>query len=88
MPKMLVIAACLINLGDDAGGVSHEVGDMPEVPKDTAKLLAENDRVLYVNEKDDHTKPARFTASERMVKAAEAMRKEAAKAAKATEATE
>lgn len=81
MPKILVIAACLINLGDDRGGVDHAVGEFADVPKDTARFLAENERVLYTDKKDDHTKEGRYTASDKMVKAAIAMAKEAEKAA-------
>lgn len=73
MPKVLVISACLINFGDDRGGVDHAVGDMPEVPKDTARVLAENDRVLYANKADDHSKTGRYTASEAELKAAQAL---------------
>jgi hypothetical protein len=80
MPKMLVIAACLINLGDDRGGVDHAVGQFVDVPKDTARILADNERALYVEKTADHTKEGRYTAHERMVKAAEAMAKPAKKA--------
>lgn len=83
MPKILVIAACLINTGDDRGGVHADEGDITEAPKDTARFLADVGRVLYVDEKDDHTKPARYTASEAMLKAAQAMAKAKSQAAKA-----
>lgn len=83
MPKMLVIAACLINLGDDRGGVHADEGEIVESPKDSARFLCEVGRTLYVDEKDDHTKPARYTASEAMLKAAQAMAKAKSQAAKA-----
>lgn len=82
MPKLLIIAATLVNYGDDRGGVDQAVGDIVNANKDTARTLAEADRALYVDEADDHSKPARYTASAAMVKAAEAAAKAAAKAAK------
>lgn len=86
MPKMLIIAACLINLEDDRGGVDHAQGDIVDVPKkDTAKVLAENERALYVDKSADHTKEGRYTASEKMLKAAATMATAKAKAAKDAE---
>lgn len=71
--KVLVIAACLINFGDDRGGVHHDVGEVADVPKGQAEALARADRVLYVNRKDDPTKGGQYTASEAMIKAAKAI---------------
>ena len=79
MPKQLIIAACLINFDDDKGGQHHDVGQIVDVPKDTAKKLAEANRGLYVSRKDDPTKTGQFTASEAMLKAADEMAKARAK---------
>lgn len=88
MPKMLIIAACLINFEDDRGGVDHAQGEIVDVPKkDTAKVLAENERALYVDKAADHTKEGRYTASERMLKAAAAMAAAKSKAAKEAESS-
>lgn len=83
--KVLVIAACILNLGDDRGGLHHDVGEVADIPKGQAESLARADRVLYVNRKDDPTKTGQFTASEAMLKAAEALEAEKVKAAKAIE---
>lgn len=86
MPKMLIIAACLINYGDERGGVDHEVGDMPDVPtKATATFLADTERALYIDKRDDHNRDGRYTASEKMIAAAKALAK--SKAAPAPPAT-
>lgn len=79
--KLLIIAACLVNFGDDQGGVAVAEGDIPDLPKDQAVRLAEHGRALYVSDKDDHTKTKIYTASEALLKAAEAKAKAAAKAA-------
>ena len=79
MPKVLVISACLINYGDDRGGVDHATGEIVDVPKDTARLLADNERVLYADKADDHSKVGRYTASAAMLRAAKAMAESAAK---------
>ena len=73
MTKQLVIAACLVNYGDDRGGVHADVGEFVEVTKKQAEDLASAERTLYVSKKDDHMKDGRYTASEAMIKAAEAM---------------
>ena len=80
MPKILVIEPCLINFGDDRGGVDHAVGDFAEVNKDTARFLADNGRSLYCSESDDPTKEKRLTATKAMLKAAEAASKPSAAA--------
>lgn len=85
MPKLLIISACLINLGTDDGGIDHAEGEFADVPKDTARFLAENGRALYCDKKDDHTKEARFSASDKQLKAAEALGKARAAAAAAAE---
>ena len=75
MPKQLVIESCLINFGDDRGGVHCDAGDTVEVPKGTAIDLARAGRTLYVDKKDDPDKNGRHTASAEMLKAAADMRK-------------
>lgn len=80
MPKQLIIEPCLINYGDDRGGVDHAIGDFVEVSKDTANKLAIAGRALYVDKKDDPDKHARNTASRDMLQAAEAMAKAKKKA--------
>lgn len=71
MPKILVIETCIINYGDDRGGVVESFGAVTEVNKDTARNLTVTGRVLYVNKADDPDKTGRYTASAEMVKAAE-----------------
>lgn len=79
--KILLIAACLVNFGDDRGGIDCAQGDIVDVPKDTAFFLAQNERALYVDKKDDPSKEGRYTADEKMVKAAQDLAKARAKAA-------
>lgn len=81
MPKMLIIEACMVNHGDDRGGVHQSAGDMPDVPKDAARALVSAGRALYVNKNDDTDKHGRNTASREMLAAAEAMQKPARKTA-------
>lgn len=83
MPKVLVIEPCIINLGDDRGGVDHAVGVIAEPTKDTAWTLAQHGRALYVDPKDDPSKGNHYTASKALLKAAEAAAKAKAAAAKA-----
>lgn len=90
MPKILIIDPCLVNFADDRGGIHHDAGDMPDVPKAAATDLVRRGRALYINKADDTDKAGRYTASADMVKAAKAIEsakaKEAAKeAAKASE---
>ncbi|MDP3136992.1 MAG: hypothetical protein Q8N17_11765 [Burkholderiaceae bacterium] len=85
MPKQLIIEACLINYGDDRGGVDHAAGTIVEVPKGTAIDLARAGRTLYVEKKDDPDKAGRHTASPEMLKAAADMRKTRDKATAAPE---
>lgn len=73
MPKQLIIEPCLINFGDDRGGVDCAAGDIVEVPKGTAGDLARAGRTLFVDKKDDPDKHGRFTASEAMLAAAKEM---------------
>lgn len=83
MPKVLITESCLINRGDDRGGVHCEAGEIAEnVPKDTAIDLARMGRVLFVDSNDDPTKGNTLTASKEMLKAAADMRSARAKAAK------
>ena len=76
MPKVLIIEPCLINLGDDRGGVDHGAGEIVDVNKDTANTLARANRALYVSKVDDPDKHGLFTATKEMVRAAEALTKQ------------
>lgn len=80
MPKILVIETCIINYGDDRGGVVESFGAITEVTKDTARALTVSGRALYVNKADDPDKTGRHTASADMVKAAAREAKSADKA--------
>lgn len=71
--KQLIIEPCLINYGDDRGGVDQAAGDIVDVPKETAINLARLGRTLFVERKDDPDKTGRYTASEAMLSAAKAM---------------
>lgn len=84
--KILILAACLINFGDDKGGIHHDEGQTPDVPKEAATALVRSGRALYVNRTDDTDKGGRNTASKDMLAAAKAMNEERAAAAKAAEA--
>lgn len=88
MPKQLVIESCLINHGDDRGGVHHDAGEIVEVPKGTAIDLARAGRTLFVDKKEDPDKNGRHTASADMLKAAADMRKSRDKAAAASDKTD
>lgn len=79
MPKQLVIEACIINHGDDRGGVDYAAGTIVEVNKETANTLACAGRTLYIDKKDDPDKNGRNTTSEAMIRAAEAMAKKTEK---------
>lgn len=85
MPKILIIETCLVNHGDDAGGIAHEAGETIDVNKDTAIELAKYGRSLYLNKADDPTKTKQYSASTDMVKAVETAAKARAAAAKAAE---
>lgn len=80
MPKMLIIEACLVNYGDDRGGVHECAGAQIEVGKDAATALVQAGRALYTDKKDDPNKTGANTASKEMIAAAEAAVKAAAKA--------
>ena len=84
--KILIIAACLVNVGDDAGGQHAEQGDMPDVPKDVAVKLVGSGRALYINKADDPDKAGANTASKDLVQAAYASKTAKEKAAKAAAA--
>lgn len=73
--KLLIIEACLVNFGDDFGGVHQCAGDLPDVPKDTARALVSSGRALYTAKTDDPDKSGRNTATPDMMRAAEAMAK-------------
>lgn len=77
--KLLILAACLINLGDDAGGIHHDEGQTADVPKDAATALVRSGRALYVSRTDDPDKGGRNTASKDMLAAAEALIKSKSK---------
>lgn len=70
MPKILIIETCIVNHGDDRGGVVETLGTTVEVNKDTARDLCTGGRALYLDKSDDHDKQGRNTASPEMVKAA------------------
>lgn len=72
--KQLIIEPCLINYGDDRGGVDQAAGDIVDVPKETAINLARLGRTLFVDRKDDPEKTGRYTATEAMLSAAKAMK--------------
>lgn len=73
MPKLLIIEACLVNFGDDRGGVDQAAGDIVDVSKETARALATAGRALYVSKADDPDRSGRHTATKDMLKAADAM---------------
>lgn len=81
MPKLLILDPCLVNFADDRGGIHHDAGEMPDVPKAAATDLVRRGRALYINKADDADKASRYTASAEMVKAAKAMEAAKAKAA-------
>lgn len=81
--KQLVIEPCLINLGDDRGGVDHAAGEIVDVQKGIAGDLARAGRTLFVDRKDDPDKHGRYTASEAMLSAAKDMVRARKKAASA-----
>lgn len=84
--KQLIIEPCIVNYGDDRGGVDQTIGDVVDVPKDVASKLASNGRALYLDKKDDPSRDGRYTASKDMVQAAKELN--AAKAKAAAEAAE
>jgi len=84
MPKILITAACQVNFGDDRGGVHVDDCEIGNVTKEVAQALVRSGRALYVEKKDDPDKHGRDTASAEMLKAAEAVRKSRASAAKAS----
>lgn len=73
MPKMLIIETCIVNHGDDRGGVVETVGATIEVNKDTARDLCNTARALYISKTDAPDKNGRNTASEAMIAAAKDM---------------
>lgn len=77
--KVLITEPCLVNFGDDHGGVHQAAGALPDVPKDQAIALANAGRALYVERKDDPDKNGRNTAPPEMLKAAQEMAKAASK---------
>lgn len=71
--KQLVIETCVVNYGDDRGGVVQSAGDIVDIPKDLARNLSIAGRTLYVSRNDDHDKSGRFTATRDMLAAAQEM---------------
>lgn len=84
--KILIIAATLVNYGDDQGGVHEETGAVVDAPKDVAHKLVQAGRALYISKADDPAKDGRNTATKEEIKAAEALAKAAAEAAAAAAA--
>lgn len=80
--KMLITEPCLVNFGDDRGGIHQDAGDLPDVPKDQAIALANVGRALYTDRKDDPDKSGRNTATSEMLKAAQELAKAKAKPVK------
>lgn len=77
--KMLIIESCLVNFGDDRGGVHQDIGQMPDVPKEQAIGLVRSGRALFTSKADDADRNGAYTASPEMLKAAEQALKAAAK---------
>lgn len=69
MPKILVIEGCVINHGDDRGGVVYSVGEAADVTKEAASALVRAGRALYVRREDDASKGG-YTASPEILQAA------------------
>lgn len=69
MPKILVIECCVINHGDDRGGVVYGVGEAADVTKETASALVRAGRGLYVRRDDDPSRGG-YTASAEILQAA------------------
>lgn len=67
--KILVIEGCVINHGDDRGGVVYSVGECADAMKDTAGALVRAGRALYVRREDDPSKGG-YTASPEILQAA------------------
>lgn len=81
MPKQLIIEPCLVNHGDDRGGVDYAAGKIVDVLRDDAYKLAQAGRALYVDRKDDPDRSGRYTASKDMLQAAAELAAAKAKAA-------
>lgn len=81
MPKLLILEDCMVNFSDDRGGVHQSSGNLPDVPKESARALVAAGRALYANKTDDPDKQGRNTASREMLQVAEAMAKPVRKVA-------
>jgi len=79
MPEVLIVEPCIINHGDDRGGVHNDAGDVVTCNKENALKLAQMGRCLYVSREDDPDKASIYTASKEMLKAAQDMAKQRAK---------
>ena len=44
--KILITESCLVNFGDDRGGIHQDVGDMPDAPKEVAAGLIRSNRAI------------------------------------------
>lgn len=75
--KALITSACLVNFGDDKGGVHQAEGALIDAPKDQVTALVNAGRALYVNKSDDPDKAGGNTATEAMLAAAADMAKAA-----------
>ena len=84
--KILILAACLVNMGDDKGGQHTDEGEIVDPPKDVANKLVSYGRALYINKADDPDKAGANTAPKELVQAAYAAKAEKAKAEKAAAA--
>lgn len=79
MPKVIITEGCLVNYQDDRGGVHEEQGAICEPSKEVAKQLVVIGRALYVSKADDFDKGGANTASQALLRAAEAAAKGPAK---------
>ena len=84
--KILILAACLVNMGDDKGGQHTDEGEIVDPPKDVANKLVSYGRALYINKADDPDKAGANTASKDLIQAAYASKTAKEKAAKAAAA--
>ena len=79
MPEVLIIEPCIINHGDDRGGIHNDSGEVVVCNKENALKLAHMGRCLFVSREDDPDKAGIYTASKEMLKAAQDMAKARAK---------
>lgn len=60
--KILTLAACVVDLGSDAGGEHCDARTVIDPRADVAHGLVRLGRALYVHEKDDPTRTKHLTA--------------------------